>query len=251
VNKIPISSVNLSTIGGVSAELPSIQAGRCSLIAGDANSAAIGTIEGISYTVADTESAQDSIPLAGEQLGTGQLTTSHAFAQRYPKLTQAMVDAVLQGLLFNQANSNDANAIYKVLPAAMTDTLSLGAFTQTLQIAGPTFSNPSVTSGEFPVQMLNDTYILNEGIKVLVAGASLNPSEAFSNKYAVQGYKDLKRGPPTTLAAGPIKIPATVGKPSLVAAKAFAVLTGQPVPANTGAVRLGQVSGKTATTTSS
>jgi hypothetical protein len=249
VNHIPLSSVNLTTIGSVAAVLPTIQSGQCSITSGDSNSAALGIIQNIAYVAYNTAQSASTVPLAGEILGTSGLTTSHAFISQYPKLAQAIVDAALQGLLFVQANASNPNTIYNILPSAMTATLSLGAFVQTMQLFGSAYTDPRYNNGEFPVQEINDTAYLFAATKTIASLSALNPSQAWSNKLVIQAYKDLNKTPVGGPATGPAKLPATVGKPSLEAANAYATLTGQPAPPNSGPAPMGQFTSGTTTTT--
>jgi hypothetical protein len=250
-NNVPTSAINLTTIGSVAAVLPSIQSGQCALVSGDANSAALGSITGVSYVIDNLNDPQATIALAGEQLGSSGVATSHAFISQYPKFSQAMTDAVLAGLLYVQANANNPNKIYNVLPSAMTATLSLGAFVQTMGLFGQAYSNPKFNNGEFPVQAINDTASLLIATNSISTSSPLNPSQLWSNKYIMQAYKDLGVTPVNGPASGPATLPSTVGQPSAQMAKAYGTLTGKPAPANSGPAPMSLIPSPTSSSTSS
>jgi hypothetical protein len=236
INKVNIANQNLTTIGSVANVLPSLQSGQCALVAGDVNSAALGAIQNTSYVVANFETPAATIPAAGEQAGI-PLTTSNAFLKQYPQLSQAIVDAVLKALLVIQANSSNANYLYNLLPSAMTATLSLGAFAQTMTYFGPGSDSswgPTFNNGTFPTQEINDVVSLALATKTLTASQVVNPSLSFANKYVLKGYKDLNAPLPTGPQNGPAKLPSTVGPPSQQMAAAYATITGQAAPANSG-----------------
>jgi ABC-type nitrate/sulfonate/bicarbonate transport system substrate-binding protein len=236
-NNISLPSVNLTTIGSTAGELPDIQSGKCQVVSGEANSAVLGEIEQVSYVLYDAPLPTKTIPLAGEQIGEG-LDSSPAFISQYPKLTQAIVDATVRGLLFDQANGGNSDAIYKILPSAMTASLSIGAFAQNWQLLGTAFSTGRYDNGEFPTQAVNDTISLDEATKAIPVGSALNPGQDFLNKYTIQSYKDFNEVPPLKQAVGPNTLPSVVGEPSLEAATAYAALLGGAVPANTGPAKM-------------
>jgi hypothetical protein len=246
-NHLNIASLNLTTIASVAAVLPSLQSGQCTLVSGDVNSAANGTIQGTAYAVENTETPEATIPLAGQQLGI-PLTTSHAFTTQYPKLTQAIADAMLQALLVVEANYNNANFLYTLLPAAMQQANALGSFAQALQLMGDLWS-PKFVNGTFPVQTLNDTIAYTIATNGVPAGSTINLSTNYANTYAIQAWKDLGKTIPTGAMNGPAKLPTSQGTPSNEAAGAVATLTGKPAASGSGPAPMG-LSVSTTTTTS-
>jgi ABC-type nitrate/sulfonate/bicarbonate transport system substrate-binding protein len=251
----PLSQLNVTTIGSVAAVLPSVQSGQCQVSTSDPNSAALGIIQGTAYAVATQEDAPSTVPLAGSDIGI-PVQTSMAFIQQYPKLSQAIEDAIMKALQYIQANYQNANALYSVLPSDMTATLSLGAFAQTMQLFG-VFWNKAYTNGTFTAQQINDTITLLEGVKTIPPGTAVNPSKAFYNKLAIQAWKDLGTPIPTNPAInGPSNVPTSLGKPSQESAKAYTILVpGSTAPANSGPNQIGQIpvpsSGTTTTTAAS
>jgi hypothetical protein len=249
LNHIPVSNINLTTIGGPAAALPTLQSGQCTLTGSNADTAALGTIQNQTYIVTNTITPEVAIPLAGQVIGS-PLNTSAGFAAQYPKLTQAIVDAMLQSELFVYANANNPNTIYQFLPSGLTQTLSLGAFVQSMQIYGSFYSNPKYNNGTFTTTDMNDSVLLTESVKTIPVGSTVDMTKVFSNKYAIQAWKDLKQPIPTGPQNGPATIPPAPGKPSQEAAQAFATLTGQPAPANSGPAPLGAIAKNSSTTTS-
>jgi hypothetical protein len=246
LNHLDISKLNLTTIGSVAAVLPSVQTGRCDIVSGDVNSAASGIINGVSYVVDNLQLTPPTVHLMGDQMGI-PLSTSHAFLSQYPQLSRAIVDATLEGLRFIQHNLNNANAVYDKLPAEAQAAAAIGAFAEAYSLLAPSFG-PEFTSGEFTTQEVNDTLWNLEAAKTIPVGSEVNPSRIWDNAYVIQAYKDLHLPKPTGGVAGPLRLPSTMGKPSLEAANAFAILTGQPAPPNAGPASFGTVSSGTSTT---
>jgi NitT/TauT family transport system substrate-binding protein len=252
ISHVNLANQNPTAVGSVAGVLPAIQSGACQLVSGDAGSASNGIIAGTAYLIDDTATPTNTIPLAGEQLGAGQVFTSNAFIKQYPKLSQAIVDAMTWALLVTQQYATDSNALYAVLPQDMTSQVSLGSFAQQMQIYGSAYSVPAYNNGEFPVQSINDSVALTIAGGSLPVGTAVNPSQAWTNKYVIQAYKDLGKTPVGGPAEGPATLPTTVGKPSLEAATAYATLIGGPVPANTGPAPMGAIkAGSSSTTTTS
>jgi hypothetical protein len=250
-NHVNLANQNVTSVGSVAGVLPAIQSGACQLITGGADAAALGAIQGTAYLIDDTATPTNTIPLAGEQIGAGQVFTSNAFIKQYPKLSQAIMDAMTWGLLVTQQYATDSNVLYAVLPPDMTNQVSLGSFAQQMQIYGSAFSVPAYCNGEFPVQSINDTVALTIAGGSLPVGTAVNPSTAWSNKYVIQAYKDLGKTPVGGPAAGPATLPTTVGKPSLEAATAYATLLGGAVPANSGPAPMGAIKAGATSTSSS
>jgi len=232
LHHLNIGQLNITSIGGPPAVLPTLQSGACQVTSADANSIVTGALNGTTYVVQNFLAPTVTIGVAGEQTVT-PLTVSHAFASQYPKFTQALVDATLKANLYAEANIKNPQRLYSHLSAAMQSSLSLGAFTQTLSYVAQGFT-PAYDSGEFTLHSINDSIWLQEAATAIPVGASVNPSKMFTNKYIFQAYKDLGVQPPTGPIAGVVKVPSTLGKPTAEAATAFALLTGAGLPANTG-----------------
>jgi hypothetical protein len=245
----PLSQLNVTTIGSVAAVLPALQSGQCTVTTSDPNSAALGIIQGTAYPVTVQEDAPSTVPVAGDQIGI-PVTTSMAFINQYPKLSQAMVDAILKAEMFIQANYQNANALYSVLPSPMTATLSLGAFAQTMQLFG-LFWNKAYTNGTFTAQEMADSVALNEAVKTVPPGTAVDPSKSFYNKLVIQAWKDLGVPIPTSPAInGPAAMSHTLGKPTAEMAKAYAILIpGSSTQANSGPSQIGQIPNPNGSTT--
>jgi hypothetical protein len=248
-NHINLQNQNLTTIGSVAAVLPSLASGQCAIVSGDANSAANGVIQSSAYAVDNTEGPDNTIPIAGEQVGI-PVTTSHAFVKQYPKLAQAITDALLQSLLLIQTNVGNANYLYSLLPPDMQNTLALGSFAQVTSFFGSAF-NPKYDNGTFPLQELNDTVALAQGTSTIPPTSNLDLSNSFANTYVIQAWKDLGKTITTGPQNGPAKLPTVQGKPSLEAATAVSEITNQPVASNTGPSPMGQIATTTTTAAAS
>jgi ABC-type nitrate/sulfonate/bicarbonate transport system substrate-binding protein len=231
-NHLDISNFGLVDVGGTAAVLPSVIQGRCSLMAADPASTAVGVVNKQAYVVANTIPSSTTVKLAGAQIG-APLQTSHAFASKYPKLTQAIVDAVVKGLLFIQANVNRPSQIYKVLPPGMKSTLTMAEFDEGVVLSGNAYSS-KYNNGTFTAGMIADSETKYAALGVIPSATAVSPRSAFTNEYVIQAYKDLSQTIPKGPQNGPATLPRTVGLPSLEAATAYATLTGKPVPANSG-----------------
>jgi ABC-type nitrate/sulfonate/bicarbonate transport system substrate-binding protein len=229
---LSISQLNLTTVGGPAAALPTLQSGSCQLTSADSGSVVTGALNGATYVVQNLIGPSATIGLVGEYSPL-PLTVSHAFASKYPKFTQAIVDATLKGLLYGESNIKNPQRIYAHLPASMQGAISLGAFTQTLSYFAQGYT-PAFDSGMFTKRGINDSLLVGETTKVVPIGSAFNPSQMFTNKYVFQAYKDLRVKAPTGLTAGVVKVPTTLGKPTAEGATAFALLTGAGLPPNTG-----------------
>ena len=232
---IDLAQHSLISVGTGAASLPALQSGRCGIIAGDAASAV--SSQG-AYVLTNTVEPAPTIALAGEQTGVA-VFTSRTFSSKYPELTQAMVDAMVKALIVIQANRQDAKLLYSLLPTILTSNLPYDRFALALTLS-PTLYDPKYNDGTYPVQEVNDSWLLNEAAGVIPIGSTMNPSQNYSNKFSIQAYKDLGVTRPTGAQNGPAEFPTSVGKPSLEMANAFAALTGQPVPANNGPSPLGK-----------
>jgi ABC-type nitrate/sulfonate/bicarbonate transport system substrate-binding protein len=239
-NHLSLTQVNLTTIS-VAAVLPTLQSGGCQLTGSDSTTAVNGALNGTSYFVQNAIGPSATIGLIGEFAPT-PLSTSHAFASQYRKLTQAMVDATLKANLYVAANIKNPQRLYAHLPAAMQSAVSLGAFTQTLSYFAQGYTS-AFNSGEFTSRAINDSLLAQETTGIIPVGSALSPSQIFTNKFVFQAYKDLHAKTPTGPSAGATKIPATLGKPTAEAATAFALVTGAGLPANTGIDPLSKIKG--------
>jgi ABC-type nitrate/sulfonate/bicarbonate transport system substrate-binding protein len=239
LHHLDINKLNLTTIGGPSASLPTLQSGACQITTADSGTAVVGAVNGTAYIVQNASSPSVTLSLLGEQRSQA-LTVSHAFAAQYPKFTQALVDADLKGLLYLQANIKNPQRLYSHLPTDMQSALSLGAFTQTLSYYAQGYT-PTFDSGEWTLHGINDSLWALESLGNIPVGSAVNPNKLFTNKYVFQAYKDLRVKPPTGPTAGVVKVPTSLGKPTAEAATAFALLTGAGLPANTGISPLSKI----------
>jgi ABC-type nitrate/sulfonate/bicarbonate transport system substrate-binding protein len=236
-NGFNLSQLKLTNIGTTAATLSTLQSGQCDITSAAQVDAANGLANGALYIAADLAAPQATVPLAGEITST-PLQTSMAFARKYPQLTQAMVDAELEGLRFVQAHLNNFGTIYRALPAAMKAVLPLGAFAEAMTLVGPGLK-ANVYSGEFSADQVNDSLTLFKALGT-IPSSGIDPTLVFNNKYVTQAYKDLGIPAPTG-ATGGVVVRHTLGKPSSEAASAYALLTGQPAPANSGPSPLAKI----------
>jgi hypothetical protein len=241
VYKLGLSKLNVTNIGSPASLLPTIQSGQCSFSSGEASAAAEGIVDHISYVPLNLASPVPTIPLAGEVLDL-PLTTTLGFIHRYPHLAQAIIDATVKSLLFIQKNINNPTALYNRLPQDVTAAVTLQAFKGSFSLAKEAFVAEN-NNGSFTLQQIDDTVSFNEASQQIPPNAQADPRKLFVNKLVLQAYKDLGVKPAAGSPTGPETLPTTTGKPSAQAARAFAILTGQPAPANDGPAELGSGAG--------
>jgi len=233
---VDLAGHNLTSVGTGSAILPSFQSGRCAIAAGDP---AVGVLTHTAYILFNSANPGPTISIAGEQTGV-PVYTSHAFANAYPQLTQAIVDALLKALTVIQTNVHDTAFLYGLLPQVETSVVPYPNFAEDIRLEGAVY-NPKYNDGTFVPQEITDSWVLNEAAGVTPLGSVMSPAANFANKYVIRAYKDLGLTRPVGGQNGPAVLPTKLGKPSLEMAKAYAELTGQPVPANDGPSPLGKV----------
>jgi ABC-type nitrate/sulfonate/bicarbonate transport system substrate-binding protein len=229
---VSFSKLRVVTIGNSAAVVPSMTSGRCAIVSGDINSAAAGADNGQDYIVKNYNDPRASIPVSGQEIG-NVVWALPAFVAKYPQLTQAFVDATMKGLSYVQEHLNNDDTLYAAMPASYRQTNSLGVFSETWSLCKVGFSKQFAT-GEFSTQMANDTIWDGEALQGLAPGTATSPRGLFTNKYAIQAYKDLGLPEPTGPAAGPAQLPQSLGKPSAQAAKLIGIVTGKRAPASDG-----------------
>ncbi|MDV3128442.1 hypothetical protein M1247_26260 [Mycobacterium sp. 21AC1] len=116
-------------VGNTSALLPTLQVGRCDIAAMDTNSAAQAVAEGLGYVVENPLSEENQERVFGGSV-LGLVTwASERFTAQYLELTQAIVEAQLRSVLFQQEHRSDPAALYAALPDVFTETTSEEQFT--------------------------------------------------------------------------------------------------------------------------
>ncbi|HEX3842109.1 MAG TPA: hypothetical protein VHU85_15050 [Acidimicrobiales bacterium] len=230
LNKMDPSKQNIVSVGSVSAYAPALSSGQADICAEDVASAATGVINGTSYNVANLADPAVAQKLAGSIIGI-PLTTSHAFANQYPALTQAITDATLKAFLYIQTNLANPTLIYNHLNSDYQSGVPLGTFVQAMSLLGPAYGTKYV-SGEFTQQQANDTTSLFLGTALIPASSVVNTGQVWWNKFAVQAYTDLGKTPPAGT-TGPSVLASKPGPASAEAAAAYQTLTGQADPLGT------------------
>jgi ABC-type nitrate/sulfonate/bicarbonate transport system substrate-binding protein len=220
LNNLGVTASQIVSVGSVSAYSPALQSGRCEIASEDLISAASQEINKIAYVIVNTNDPATSFQLAGHQEGI-PLTTSRAFANQYPKLTQAIIDATLKSLLYIQQNLDNANAIYNKLPAEAQSTYSLGTFAQAWDLFKDSLS-PTYTQGGFTTSEANDTLSLLVGTGNVPSGSTIDPSTVYWNKWVYQAYSDLGLAAPKF----PANLPSHLGTPSPETQAAVKAATG-------------------------
>ncbi|WP_236790842.1 ABC transporter substrate-binding protein [Amycolatopsis sp. GM8] len=182
------------SVGNTGALLPTMQVGRCDIAAMDTNSAAAAIAQGVGYLVQNPLSPANQQRIFGG-LVPGLVTwASDKFTSRYPELTQAIVDAQLRAVLFQQQHEADPAQIYAALPKSFTEKTSAEEFAAGWGLFAPGID--SNTGGAEPSQVETSIALGN------AVGADVKsvPEKTFDNKFVRQAYLDLKVQVPPSLA---------------------------------------------------
>lgn len=201
------------SVGGVSAFTPALASGRCDINSQDTTSAAQQDLDGIGYVVANYNDPALSEKLAGIIFGI-PLTTSNAFAEKYPELTQAIVNAAVKGLTTIQKSIDNPNTLYEKLPSDMKKQTTPGLFAQALSYYGPGYSY-RLNSGLFSNQGATDTIGLIRATNGIPKDANPDPAKLWTNKFVLQAYTDLGLTPSKDAQNGPATLDSKLGKPSV------------------------------------
>jgi ABC-type nitrate/sulfonate/bicarbonate transport system substrate-binding protein len=232
------SKQNIVSVGSVSAFTPAMQAGRCDITSEDTNSAATQIAQNIGYVVGNYNDPVASRKVAGDIVGI-PLTTSNAFAQKYPELTQAIVNATLKGLLFIQQNIDNPSALYAKLPADMQKQVSADVFTQSFGLLSSSYTAAN-NAAQVSQQAATDSIALLKATNGLPPDSNVDPSKLWTNRFVIQAYKDLGVSPASGAPTGPAILDSKLGTPTVdfsqvAAANAAAAATSSTTAAGGGA----------------
>ncbi|HEY0692531.1 MAG TPA: ABC transporter substrate-binding protein, partial [Kribbella sp.] len=145
-NGLDWSKQNGIAVGAGAAWIPTITSGRCDISAMNADSAATLALKGQGYVVSNLNDPTVQKEIYGGIVMGTILETKPSFAETHPDLTQALVTAFAQGLLYVQKHAGDANAIYTHTPAEYQSRVSPEQFAEAWKLVKPTYTS---TSGLF------------------------------------------------------------------------------------------------------
>jgi ABC-type nitrate/sulfonate/bicarbonate transport system substrate-binding protein len=176
-----------TAIGAGTAWIPTIASGQCDLSVMSADAAASLSLKNEGYVVANlNDPAIERKVYGGIIMGT-ILQTTPSFAQQYPELTQAIVKAFTEGLLYVQKNSNDAQAIYSHLPSEYTKKVAPDLFDHAWEIVKVTYAD---TIGLFDPAQLASTSKFLVSVDQIKDTDKL-PDTAYTEEFTRKAYKDL------------------------------------------------------------
>lgn len=180
---------------GTTGVIPAVTTGKAPIGFVAASTAAPYLASGELYNVLFT-SGTALYKLMGFEPSIGLITTP-AFAKKYPALTEAIVKADLQGLLWLQKHPNDASGAYKLMPAAYQATTTLSQF----ESIWPLFAGAyTPDTGLFTTK--DASVALVDGQRYGGVSSSLKlkqiPGEAANPTFLDEAYKSLGLTPPTT-----------------------------------------------------
>jgi ABC-type nitrate/sulfonate/bicarbonate transport system substrate-binding protein len=182
-------------LGGMAGFEPALQSGRVDIVAMDSGSAAKSVKDGVGYVVLNTNDAKEFDAIGGRVLLNGIIVTD-AFRQKYPEFMQAVVTALIQGLL-KVRDVTDAEKAYALMPEAFqrlhTDKAQ---FAVEWELSQPAFVQ---TDGSMSPSAIANTEKL--ALKPEQVGAA-GVKSLFDNTLVDAAYKSLNVPRPTTPSPG-------------------------------------------------
>jgi ABC-type nitrate/sulfonate/bicarbonate transport system substrate-binding protein len=162
--------------------------------------AAIQMIDaGIGYEIQTANDPAVIRPRVGDILGAQGLTTTQDFIDRYPELTQAIVDAIHEGLRKVQEAGANADAVLAMFPDDVVEQLGDG-FAAQWAYTLPAFVDVDsvITASEARATLdFQETYAGSDFSNV--------PDTFFDNTYALRSYDDLGLDEPADIPQYPLQ----------------------------------------------
>jgi ABC-type nitrate/sulfonate/bicarbonate transport system substrate-binding protein len=174
-------------VGTVDAFIPTLRQGRADIVTMDAKSAAQTMKLGIGYPVFNTMEPDRVEGIWGQQLGLPMVTTRQMVDQD-PQLVQDVSDAVREGLVAIQRNSNDAAAVLALMPKQFQE-VNKDDFAIQWQLFRAAFA----VDGTFSDRALKDTitFAVQTGALKEAQATSVDVAKHFDNRFASKSVAAL------------------------------------------------------------
>jgi ABC-type nitrate/sulfonate/bicarbonate transport system substrate-binding protein len=174
-------------IGAGTAWIPTITSGQCDLSAMSADAAAALSLKKDGYVVANlSDPAIEKKVYGGTIMGT-ILEAAPSFVKQYPALTQAIVTAFTQGLLYVQRHGNDATAVHTHTPPEYRSQVSPEQFAEAWKLVSVTYAS---TNGLFDAGDIKTTTSFLASVNQIKQGDTL-PADTYTNVYMQKAYENL------------------------------------------------------------
>jgi ABC-type nitrate/sulfonate/bicarbonate transport system substrate-binding protein len=161
-----------------SAGLAVLQSGRLDIAEMDPSTAALTIQTGVGYMVLNTNDAKTAKPVIGVQIGSSYVMTK-SFVDKYPVLTQMLVDGWYKALRESQAAASDPARVLALFPAANQQSMSKG-WASSWALVAPAIM---ASNGAMSSQAVSDTLSFAERYKLLTAAQAAAAASIFDNKF--------------------------------------------------------------------
>jgi ABC-type nitrate/sulfonate/bicarbonate transport system substrate-binding protein len=178
-------------IGSVDATIPSLQSQRIDIVAIGSTVAGKAIQLGLAYPILNGNDTDAARKVWGVQIA-APLVTTHNFARKYPQVTQAIVEAMLKGLLAIQAKAADAGGTYALMPSQFTQNVTQQDFALSWPLDAPAFKG---TDGVFHKDAVDSTIKLLVAQKVLPSTGAVSTDVLFDNTFVQGAYRDIGKTP--------------------------------------------------------
>jgi ABC-type nitrate/sulfonate/bicarbonate transport system substrate-binding protein len=178
-------------IGSVDATIPSLQSQRIDVVAIGSTVAGKAIQLGLAYPILNGNDTDAARKVWGVQIA-APLVTTHSFTRKYPQVTQAIVEAMLKGLLAIQAKAADAGGTYALMPSQFTQNVTQQDFALSWPLDAPAFKG---TDGVFHKDAVDSTIKLLVAQKVLPSTGAVSTDVLFDNTFVQGAYRDIGKTP--------------------------------------------------------
>ena len=164
---------------GANSAAPAIlSSGRADILCTDPSTAAAAVADGTAYVVSNTNDQKAAVPVLGLQLG-DVYGMNKSFIDKYPVLTQKLVDAFYKALRAIQAVASDPAKVLALFPEADQGPLSPG-WDQSWPLAAPAITE---NDGSMPQKAIDDTLAFDQKVGLLAASQIPTIREIFNNTF--------------------------------------------------------------------
>jgi len=171
------------SFGANSAAPVTLASGRSDILCTDPSTAAAAVHAGTAYVVFNSNDSKAAVPVVGLQLG-GVYGMNTSFVDKYPVLTQKLVDAFSKSLKAIQAVASDPAKVLALFPTQDQGPLQAG-WAESWPLVAPAIT---ANDGSMPAQAVSDS--LNFDVKYgLLTQAQVGPATAMFNNTFIDKAK--------------------------------------------------------------
>jgi ABC-type nitrate/sulfonate/bicarbonate transport system substrate-binding protein len=170
--------------GSNSAAPATLSSGRADILCTDPSTAAAAVAAGSAYVVFNTNDQSAAVPVLGLQLG-GVYGMTKSFVDKYPVLTQKLVDAFYKALKAIQAVASDPAKVLALYPEADQGPLSRG-WNQSWPLVAPAITE---NDGSMPQKAIDDTLAFDQKVGLLGASQIAAIRAMFNNTFIEKAHQ--------------------------------------------------------------